>query len=190
MALFALFIAIANVNAEILSEPFYPNDNERTIKWTFDTETGVLTLSGAGATPNYTQEAPFGHEKGFKVKKLVVEEGVTIINNYFLYGASSLQEITISSSVFFAIWDYVFSNCTALTTVKIDKSKNENGIGFLKEAFAGCTALTNIEIAEAQEYVNFGEKSFSGCTALKTLKLNEPKKGISFDGESFAGCTH
>ena len=181
-----LLLFAIGANAEILSERFYPQDPVETIKWTFDTETGILTLSGNGMTPSYKENAPFGYDKGFEIKKLIVEEGVTLINQCFLYGSQSLQEIIISPSTAdgkFVIYKKAFTNCTELKTLQIAESKNDD-IHILDEAFAGCTALTALNFQNLKG-VGIQSKAFAGCTALQEIYVPQ---NIGMYANAFYNC--
>lgn len=69
-----------------------------------------------------------------------------------------------------AIGDKVFFNNKTLTSVTI----KDNIIEIGAYAFAGCSSLKNIDLANTSE---FGESAFSGCEALKNLTINELYKG-------------
>jgi len=61
---------------------------------------GRLTIVGSGDMYDYTEEKlPPWHEKKDKIKKAEIEEGITRIGNYSLWGLDHLNEVTIPSTV-------------------------------------------------------------------------------------------
>ena len=82
-----------------------------------------------------------------------------------------------------------FKGCTGITAVTVgDVSKSEEILHPLTaldaEAFAGCSALTSVELAAPVK--SLGVKSFSGCGALNDLKLSD---GLEYIGDDcFENC--
>lgn len=86
------------------------------VNWTFDTDTGVLTISGTGAMDNYSStNYPWANHRG-KITSLYIESGVTSIGERTCVSCSALTSIVISDSVT-SIGMYAFQNCTALTSI-------------------------------------------------------------------------
>jgi hypothetical protein len=82
-------------------------------------EDSTLTISGTGDMPDYIYVSPykantfkiapwFSHKN--KIKKVVIEDGVTSIGNEAFFLCSSLASITIPNSVT-SIGKGAFSNC-------------------------------------------------------------------------------
>jgi len=89
------------------------------VVWTL-TESGVLTLSGTGATHNYgyvssAARSPWNAYYD-SIKSVVVGEGITRIGDYLFYECSSVTDVTIPVDVT-CVNGYAFFGCTALTDV-------------------------------------------------------------------------
>ena len=105
---------------------------------------GTLRISGSGAMENYTaaSEQPWVSLKD-NISSIAVATGVT------------------------AIGDYAFSDLTNVTYVQLMDDTIKT-IG--KNAFSGCTGLTEIEIPKSVTSV--GASAFSGCSAAKKVTAN------------------
>ena len=144
-----LFIAAlswaAVMNAELPS-----SGKTGTCNWTFEAETGVLTISSADDAPEYGGEltldnpiySPFAAKD--EIKEVIVEEGVSAIGTGAFVSCHNLEKITFPStlgSIGFSSADYAaedqhflpFIGCTGLKTL-IMKSHYapdyDNGIDF------------------------------------------------------------
>lgn len=123
-------------------------------------EDGVLTdwtftISGEGEMPDFEGTGdpvcPWENEKQ-KIKKVIIEKGVTNIGKNAFRGCSELAEVHISKTVK-KIGDAAFRDCTALTQIDIPDSVNSVG----SFAFIGCTRLTEVHTHWKNSYeINFG----------------------------------
>ena len=121
------------------------------VKYSLDTETGVLTISGTG---DMYSCGPF--YQNTNIKSVIIESGVTSIGNEVFYGCTSLTSVTIPDSVT-SIGSYVFYKCTRLTSVTIPDSVTSIG----DYAFYNCTSLTSVTIGKS--VTSIGDWAFSGC---------------------------
>lgn len=115
----------------------------------------TLTISGKGAMPNFEGTGdpvcPWENEKQ-KIKKVIIEKGVTNIGKNAFRGCSELAEVHISKTVK-EIGVSAFQDCTALTQIDIPDSVNSVG----SFAFIGCTRLTEVHTHWKNSYeINFG----------------------------------
>ena len=115
----------------------------------------TLTISGEGEMPDFEGTGdpvcPWENEKQ-KIKKVIIEEGVTNIGKSAFRGCSELAEVHISKTVK-KIGISAFQDCTALTQIDIPDSVNSVG----SFAFIGCTRLTEVHTHWKNSYeINFG----------------------------------
>ncbi len=136
---------------------------------------GTLTIS-----KDYTWEEPINPwaSKRDRIKKIVIEDGVTRIGEYAFSGCKNLTSVTIPNSVTSIGWS-AFSDCYSLTSITIP-----NSVTNMEGAFTNCTALTSITIPNSVENI---DGAFSKCTQLTTITL--PESITSIGDHTFFGCT-
>lgn len=134
----------------------------------FDTETGVLIVSGTGAIEAGAFDSFDAEEEERKlapyIKEVVIEDGIIEIGSYAFFDCTNLISITIPNSVII-IKNHAFWYCNNLTSVTISKSITSIEDG----AFQSCTSLTSIIISDNVK--NIGRNAFY-LTNLKTKKKN------------------
>ena len=164
---------------------------------------GTLTISGTNMPDyysSYSSKAPWLSQKD-KIKKVVINNGVTNIGGGAFYECSNLTSISIPNSVksieIRAFWECgltsvtlpnsvtsieasAFSGCTALTSVTIPNSVTSIG----KSAFLGCSSLTSVAIPNS--VTSIGYDAFNGCAKLTSVTLSNSVTTIEED--TFYGC--
>ena len=135
------------------------------LTWSFDTETGLLTISGSGAMADYTysNSAPW-YDYRKAITAVSLPEGLTSIGSRAFSYCSALTSVTIPDSVTF-IGESAFYNCYALTSVTIPDSVT--GIG--KSAFTYCMSLTSVNIGNS--VTSIGSGAFLGCFSLTAIDV-------------------
>ena len=110
---FALIALVACAGAFLLSDSADSSDAASSgtagdLTWTLD-DSGILTISGTGAMPNYsnTSHAPWYDDRA-SIKTVTIADGVTNIGAYAFSGCTSLTSITIPDGVT-SIGDSAFS---------------------------------------------------------------------------------
>ena len=151
--------------------------NEDNLTWTL-TADGTMTISGTGAMKDYFHDSPATQKKDI-VKKVVIEEGVTSIGDYALFGYSSLTSIEIPESVT-SIGIYAFCDCSSLTDITIPGSVTSIG----DSTFSNCTGLTSIEIPSG--VTSIGDHTFYGCSSLTSVTI--PSSVTSIGSGVFDRC--
>ena len=136
--LLTLFLALAASVGTLFAET-YSGTCGTNLTWTFDTESGTLTISGNGAMMDYTSNSMPWYSYSSSIKTVIIEDGVTSIGNYAFIYCSSLTSVTIPNSVT-SIRDYAFSNCSSLASVTIGESVSSIGT----HAFKGCSKLATV----------------------------------------------
>jgi hypothetical protein len=88
--------------------------------WSLDTESGVLAISGSGATDYCSWD-----DYRSQIKKVEIKEGATNIGSYEFYEYHNLTGVTIPNSVT-SIGKFAFSGCTGLIGITISNSFPNN----------------------------------------------------------------
>ena len=133
------------------------------VMWSFDTESGVLTISGTGSMIDYEGEvvAPWEDYRD-SITNVKIEDGVTNIGCAAFEFCSTLRDISIPSSVT-RLGEWAFYGCTSLTEITIP-----NGVKIMEpEAFFNCTGLESITIPRS--VTSIGSEAFKHCTSLKRV---------------------
>lgn len=127
---------------------------------------GVLIISGHGRMPDFNNEQcqPWSFQERYsdnRIKKVIIEEGVTSIGTCAFYGCSNLIDIEIPSSVS-SIRPYAFKNCTSLPYIQIPNSIKVLGTSI----FDGCSSLTSVVIPSP---VSFDDSNCggTGCNVIE-----------------------
>lgn len=129
-------------------------------------EEGVLTISGTGATDEYTRTTatdtvnyPWA-EYVEEITAIVVEEGINNLDNYAFYNLKNVTQVTLPESLE-RLETRIFKGCTLLTAVTVPGTLKYAGL----EAFAG-SGITDLYFgADAPE-------KFSGTAPCKDLTYN------------------
>ncbi len=170
--------------------------------WTFDSATGLLSISGAGGmTEDASFTAPWAKHSA-DIKTVMIDEGVTNIGNSAFEGCSSLTSVTIPSSVT-GIGDYAFMGCENLKSVTIPDGVMSIGYftfvdcinltsvtipnsvtDICEYAFYNCKSLPNVTIPEG--VVNIWDSAFAYCGSLTNVML--PASVSTFGLDVFACC--
>ena len=151
------------------------------ITWTLSDD-GTLTIKGTNMPDYYTlwggwDSSPWSNQRD-KVKKVIIEKGVTNIGGSAFRDCSSLTSVTIPNSVT-NIGDYAFSGCTGLTSITIPNSVTSIG----GAAFSGCSGLTSITIPNS--VTSIGASAFYRCKGLTSITIPNSVTSIgknAFDG--------
>ena len=115
-----------------------------------------------------------------KIKKVVIEDGVTSIGNNAFENCSGLTSVTIPNSVT-SIGYRAFYGCSGLTSVTIPNSVTSIG----DRAFSGCSGLTSLTIGNSVTII--GSEAFYGCYSLTSLTI--PNSVTSIGNSAFKGCS-
>ena len=113
--------------------------------------------------------APDGSIEGDFV--FVVVDGVNTLVAYLGDGGA----VTLPDSYKgggYVISDYVFEDCSSLTSVLIPESVTNIG----EAAFYGCSSLTSVTIPNS--VTSIGSYAFYGCTSLKELRIEDGEDAL------------
>ena len=152
------------------------------LTYTFNSSTGLLTISGTGSMSNYNYlrhiYSPF--RRNSSIKAVVIENGVTTIGSEAFYECSGLTSVTIPDSVT-VINNAAFFDCSNLTSVIIPDSVTYIG----DSAFHLCSRLTNITIPDSVTKIGYG--TFYDCKSLTSVTIGNSVTTIY--GKVFFRCT-
>ncbi len=131
------------------------------LTWSFDTETGTLTISGTGDMDDYEIIYPDG--------------GITsTINSPWSIYTEIIENIIIESGVT-TIGNYAFEECKSLVNIAIPNSITS--IGY--RALHNCSLLENLIIPSSVN--NIGDYALDGCYGLKSVDVDKSNKHYSSD---------
>ncbi|MBQ7580080.1 MAG: leucine-rich repeat domain-containing protein [Clostridia bacterium] len=137
--------------------------------WSFNSESGVLTLVGTGATANYEwNSSPFYNNKA--IKSIVIGKGITVVGDNLFSSCTKLTSVSIPDSVV-RIGNGAFRRCLSLETILLPSSVKE----IFEKAFDGCCALINVNIPDGIESIS--DSAFNGTAIYDD--------GTNWDGDVF-----
>ena len=185
-----------SLNGEEIKDLGIPNDITEIKSNTFNGCSGLTQVTIPNSVTSIGSDA-FSGCTG--LTKLVLEDGTEQISGLsfpdspietlywgrntpklFMQGNTTLKELTIGKFVT-KIKDYMFKNCTDLTSIAMSNSITEIGAS----AFNGCTSLISITIPGS--VTTIGESAFMNCSALTQVELLEGVTTI--EPNTFNGCT-
>lgn len=160
------------------------------LSWSFDTSTGVFTLSGTGYGANYansaTKRAPWYNLYRTSIKSVVIENGVKGIGDYSFYNCTNLTSVTFSDTVD-TIGSCCFRSCTSLPNVTLPSGCS----WYYKEIFLDCTSLKWAVMPVTNSTNDYAGKlpdgTFSGCTSLEEVYIGSGH--TSLNTKAFYNCS-
>ncbi len=123
----------------------------------------------------------YKHRK--KIKKIVIKDGVTSIDDAAFYGLPKLESVTIPPSVV-SIGNDAFCNCASLKRINFSEGLKHIGMN----AFHNCKSLSSLTIPSSVDSIELF--AFSGCDALSLIDYDgykNPAEGCLLFGYVFPG---
>jgi len=109
------------------------------VHWTFESRTGIVTISGTGEMDNFSSSySPFQIHKN-SINSVIIETNVTSIGSWVFNGCNKLTSINISNSVT-SIGSNAFFQCKSLIQINIPESVSSIGT----DAFSECISLESV----------------------------------------------
>ena len=174
--LFICLVSVLNISATVYSGSCGDN-----AKYSLDTSTGLLSITGTGAMTNYSSNSSVPWcSKWSYIKTVDIADGVTYIGQYAFCACSYLTSVTIPNSVT-SIGNNAFQSCSGLTSVTIPNSVTSIG----RSAFYNCSGLTSVTIGNS--VTSIGEYAFKGCSGLTSVTIGNSVTSIGED--AFNGCS-
>ena len=128
----------AGNEVEYVADPYKCGADAR---YSFDSDGGVLTITGTGATEDYTSVAntPW-YELCSQIKAVVVQSGITSVGGYAFAECENLEKVTLADTVT-SIGTYAFRTDTKLTEINLE---NVQLLG--NSCFTGCVGLSQANL--------------------------------------------
>ncbi len=156
------------------------------LSYSFDPETGALTVTGSGAMTDYPSAAPWA-TFGEALHRVSVPEGLTSVGKNAFHGCSGLESISLGDNVE-AMGENAFLDCPLL------KTAGPTGGGYDIEfawrrtvpdnAFNGANCLESVTLPGS--LLKLGDRAFYGCSRLEDLKIPD---GLEIIGSNvITGC--
>lgn len=151
----------------------------KNITWTWDADSGALTISGNGDMPewNAIEETPW-YNFNKNIRSVVIEEGITSVGRFSFQSAYNLEEVKLADSIS-KIGAYGFQGCIALPKIKLPDSLKVLG----EWSFSDCIKLAVVTIPEQTEKIELG--AFDYCDNLKSVRILNPACEIIDEEESY-----
>ena len=183
--------------------PNYDTRPEKPLATTFPVKVGkdimasldgdVLTLTGSGTTydydgnwddadDSYAENKWIDKETILKIKKIVIEDGITQIGNYALVGCTNLQQIIFPQKTLTKIKEGAFQGCSSLKEFIIPEGVQSMEGGTLY----GCSSIEKISFPSTLKEIPCFSNSGEGLPKLKSVVLAEGIEKI----EDGAFCYH
>ena len=144
--------------------------------WSFEEESGTLTVSGTGQMFSYAWEDAPWCAGGMDVQTVVLEEGVTDIGSYAFRGCTGLTAVSLPASLT-AIGEAAFSECDSLAEVHIADLTAWMGVSFAvwyeEEYVESAGAWQEFEVCSNPLAANSGVRLYVYGTAATAFSLPE-----------------
>ena len=196
--LLVCMVSALNISAEVYSGSCGTN-----AKYSLNTSTGVLSITGKGAMNNYYANSPSPWEsQRTYIKTVDIANGITSIGANAFWDCFALTSVSIPNSVI-SIERDAFSYCSHLTSVTIPSSVTSIGTGaFIRtgltsvtipnsvtsignNAFNGCSGLTSVTIPNS--VTSIGNYAFQYCSGLTSIDI--PNSVTSIGNSAFNSCS-
>lgn len=155
------------------------------LTWTFDTETGVLTIDGEGEMDNYAlynninkTSAPWWDYYS-SMTELVIGNEVASIGDYAFYNCDTLTSIEIPENIE-TIGDYAFYDCNNI----VDVNFKEGLVSIGAYTFYQCDNIKEVIIPDS--VTEIGTYSFAYCENIENIKFGNGL--IKIPSQAFAYC--
>ena len=199
LVLMLLLAAVAVVSVSALDATGSCGEH---VTWTFDEDTGTLTISGTGEMKDYSMDDQSPFQNCLEIHTVHINDGVTSVGDLAFASCTWLRDVTIPDSVT-RIGMGAFHSCVSLTNVTIPSGVKSigdsaffhcvslssilipDGVTSISDStFEGCNGLMSVVIPD--NVTSIGEKAFEYCSALTSITI--PNSVTSIGVCAFAGC--
>ncbi|CDD34180.1 putative uncharacterized protein [Roseburia sp. CAG:309] len=139
-------------------------------------EDGVMHIKGKGILKG---EKNGWNKYQYKIKKIVIGKGITIIKETALASMHNVKEIKLPNTVK-KIKNGAFMDCSKLERINIPSAVNE----LPNNIFSGCKKIQQITLPKKLKKI--GTYAFYKCKRLKQITI--PKTVTMLDSQAFVDC--
>ncbi len=191
LSVLMLFSVTAGLNISVYADSLPASGScGENVTYTFDSETGVLTISGTGDMTDYeyTNQCPLSYKS--EIKSIVVEEGVKGIGARNFCFCENLESISIPSTVT-KIGDYAIGINHNLSVITVSKDNSvydsrDNCNAIIKtadnELIVGCKSTVIPDTVK-----KIGDSAFTECINLTSINIPDGVTSIGPHAFSFCG---
>ena len=140
--------------------------------WSFDDQTGTLTISGSGTMDDFKYDAPPWKDCRDQITTVVVEKGITGIGENAFYGLTNLVRVSLPDGLI-SVGGWAFTGCKALPEITFPDTVWSWG----DQVLMGCTALTSVKLPEGITEIPVG--LFESCLSLKSFEIPDTVTKLS-----------
>ncbi len=119
------------------------------VTWYLD-EDGTLTMTGTGATWDFSSEDPSFYNFRDEITSAVVGEGVTELGKWTFWDMDKLNKVSLPSTLT-KVGNGAFEKCTSLSAITIPATVTEIGL----VAFRACSSLKEIRFLGAAPTIGY-----------------------------------
>lgn len=134
------------------------------LKWTLNTDTGVLYISGSGDMIDYKQSGAPWYSYRNNITSVVVDSGCTRIGSWAFGFLEKLTTAKLPNTVT-TLGEDAFRNCTKLVSCPLPDYLTEIG----QDAFWSCVSMKGLDLPATLESI--GQRAFLNCESITTAHI-------------------
>lgn len=151
--------------------------------YAFDAVTGTLTISGTGVTPDFRNDSvsqPWYEWRDESINKVIVEEGITALGDYFFYNVRA-SEFELPSTLT-AIGNFSMGSVNSVESIILPDGLTTIG----NNAFYYSIGLKSITIPST--VTKIGSSAFENCISLESVVFQDMYSDVSVGSKAFLRC--
>ena len=162
-------------------EPVYSGKCGNFLHWTYNPNSGCLTITGYGVMEDYqdyNEVFPPWRSFADQITEIDLRSGIQAIGSFAFKGFTNITSVDIPSTVV-SIGRSAFSGCSRLQTLVLP-----DGLTRIDQyAFQKCSNLMSVELPGSLSYLGSG--AFDGCSLTE---ITIPASVTEIGRDAFTGC--